>query len=148
MTVKTMEQPVKSKLFAVVVLATCLFAVAVHAQPSLVGKFTLPYEVHWNHAVLPAGEYSIRMDSKGIPAVVRSASGDRAFYIAVPTIADSKNGGTNLLITVRGQEHRVRSLNLPEFGISLVYEPLTDFEREMNAKTGPTNTVPVVTARK
>jgi hypothetical protein len=148
MTIKTMGQSVKAKLFAAVVLATCVFTIAANAQPRFVGKFTLPYEVHWNHAVLPAGEYSMRMDARGTPPVVRSASSNRSVYIAVPIIADRENGGSNLLVTIRGNEHRVRSLNLSGLGVSLVYEPLTKTEREMLAKAGHLEAVPVVIARK
>jgi hypothetical protein len=88
------------------------------------------------------------MDSKATPAVVRSASSNRSFYVAVPIIADAENGGANILVTVRGQEHKVRSLNLPELGVSLVYEPLTTPEREMHAKAGRIDILPVVTAKK
>lgn len=148
MTIKTMGQSIKAKLFAAVVFATCVFTIAANAQPRFVGKFTLPYEVQWNHAVLPAGEYSMRMDSREIPAVVRSSSSNRSHFIAVPTIADCKTGGANLLITIRGNEHRVRSLNLPALGVSLVYKPLTRTEREILTKEGHLEAVPVVIATK
>jgi hypothetical protein len=147
MIVMTVQQPVKAKLFAAVVLATGLFTVSAYAQPNFVGKFTLPYEVHWNHAALPAGEYSIRMGSTG-PAIVSSASGNRSVYTAVPTISDGEKGSACLIVTVSGTERRVRSLNLPEFGQSLTFEPLTKTEREMLAKAGKIDTVPLITARK
>ena len=60
-----------AKLILGVLFATCVFTAAANAQPSFEGKFTLPYEVQWNHAVLPAGEYSIEVDAKGMPAVLR-----------------------------------------------------------------------------
>jgi hypothetical protein len=147
MTAKTMRQSVKAKLFAAVVLATGVFAVSAYAQPNFEGKFKLPYEVHWNHAVLPAGEYSIRMRSTG-PAIVSSASGDRTVYTAAPIISDGVKGATCLTITVSGNERKVRSLNLPKLGQSLTFEPLTKTEREMLAKAGQIDTVRVITARK
>ena len=64
----------KPILLVAVLMAIPAFTVAANAQPAWVGKFTLPYEVHWNHAVLPAGEYSIQADSKGLPAVLSSTS--------------------------------------------------------------------------
>jgi hypothetical protein len=147
MTVKTMRHPLKARLFAAVVLATGLFAVSAYAKTSFVAKFTLPYEVHWNHAVLPPGEYSIRMGSTG-PVIVTSASGNRSFYTAVPIISYGQKGAACLIVTASGYERRVRSLNLPELGQSLTFEPLTRTEREMLAKAGQIDTVPVVTARK
>src|ERR1700692_4753083 len=113
MTLKTMGRPVKARLFAAVVLAAGGFWVSGDAKTSFVAKFTLPYEVHWNHAVLPPGEYSIRMGSTG-PVIVTSASGNRSVYTAVPIISDGEKGATGLMVTARGNERRVRSLNLPE----------------------------------
>src|SRR3984893_16054593 len=124
MTVKTMGHPVKATLFAAVVLAAGVFTVSAYARTSFVGKFTLPYQVHWNHAVLPPGEYSIRMDATG-PVIVTSASGNRSVYTSVPIISDGEKGATGLMITASGNERRVRSLSLPELGHALPFEPST-----------------------
>jgi hypothetical protein len=148
MTMKTMGQSVKTKLFAAVVLATCVFTVAANAQPSFEGKFTLPYEIHWNHAVLPAGEYSIEVDAKGMPAVLRSTSSGKSVNTNSPILADGEKGAACLTVTIRGNERRVRSVNLPQIGMSLIFEPLTQTEREMLAKAGKIDAVPVVIARK
>jgi len=145
---KTMGQSVKAKLFAAVVLATCVFTVAANAQPSFEGKFTLPYEVHWNRAVLPAGEYSIQVDAKGMPTVVHSTSTGKSVNTNPPILADLEKGAARLTVTIRGNERRVRSMNLPEIGKSLIFEPLTATEREMFAKAGQIDAVPVVIARK
>src|ERR1700692_1527144 len=82
----TTQHSTTAKLILGVLIATCAFTAAANAQPSFEGKFTLPYEVQWNHAVLPAGEYSIRMDSKGSPAVVRSMSSDKLAYTATAIV--------------------------------------------------------------
>jgi hypothetical protein len=148
MTIKMMEQSVKAKLFAAVVSATCVFTVAANAQPSFEGKFTLPYEVHWNRAVLPAGEYSIQVDAKGMPTVVQSTSTGKSVNTNPPILADLEKGAARLTVTIRGNERRVRSMNLPQIGKSLIFEPLTQTELEMLAKAGQIDTVPVVTARK
>jgi hypothetical protein len=136
------------KLLLGVVIATCAFTAVANAQPSFVGKFTLPYEVHWDSAVLPAGEYSIRMDSAAGPAVIRWASGSREVYTRFRIIADSEKGGAYLTLTTQGNERRVRSVNLPELGESVIFAPLTKTEREMLAKAGQISTLPVVIARK
>jgi hypothetical protein len=149
MKILNMAQPSTTvKLILGVLIATCVFTAAANAQPSFEGKFTLPYEVQWNHAVLPAGEYSIRMDSKGSPAVVRSMSSDNLAFTATPIIADGEKGGTFLTVTIYGRARRVRSLNLSAKGQSLIFDPLTKTEREMYAKAGRIDAVPVVTAQK
>lgn len=147
-TVHRIQYPTSWKLFLGVVVATCAFTAAAYAQPSFLGKFTLPYEVHWSQAVLPAGVYYIRMDSQTGPAVVSSASGNWAMYTNPPTIADSEQAGAFLTITMTGNERRVRSLNLPELGKSVIFAPLTKSEKEELAKAGQSNIIPVVTAKK
>ncbi|HZP32434.1 MAG TPA: hypothetical protein VFB23_03640 [Candidatus Acidoferrales bacterium] len=131
-----------------VLAAICIFTAAANAHPSFAGKFTLPFEVRWDHAVLPAGEYFIHMDSTTDPAVVTSASGSSTVFVRIPTVADSKGGATSLVITNQGNEHRVRSLNLPELRKSVVFAPPTRAERELLAAGSQTQAVPVIITRK
>ena len=145
--VNVTRYPTAVKLLLSVLIATCVCTVAANAQPIFVGKFTLAHEVHWGQDVVPAGEYSIRMDSVAGPAKIMSASGDWAVYTQSPMIADSEKGGTYLTVTTEGNERRVRSLNLPELGKSMIFAPLTKSEREEIAKGGQINTVPVIAAK-
>src|SRR5579872_6108094 len=139
----TTQPPTFLKLFLGVLIASCVFTVAANAQPIYVGKFTLPYEVHWGQAVLPAGDYSIRMDSVAARPVISSASGNKAVFTEPPIFADSEKGGTYLTITAQGNERRVRSLNVPALGKSVIFAPLTKSQREILAKAGRINTLPV-----
>jgi hypothetical protein len=148
MKVMTMRHRLEVKLFVTVLAATWLFGGAVNAQTRFHGKFKLPYEVHWGKALLPAGEYSISMDWFQAGTEVRSASGQTVFIPGSPITDDSEKRGTCLVIMVRGDERRVRSLNLPEIGRSLIYEPLTKSERETRAKADQMQAVPVLTAGK
>ncbi len=143
MKAKTMRHTLKVRLFAVVLLATCAFAAAANAH-----KFTLPFEVHWGKNLLPAGQYSVTLDSSADVGLVRSANGKIAFFTPIPIKASSHEGATALLVMVRGNERRVRSLNLPMSGISLIYRPATNAEREMLAKADQVQTVPVIMAGK
>jgi hypothetical protein len=135
------------RLLGILTLAICAFAGAANAQ-SVMGKVTLPYEVHWGTAILPAGEYTISMDSLHTATLVQSANSNISFYTRMPVAQDSTKGPASLLITSFQGEHRIRSMNLPEFGRSLIYEPLTKAEREQIAKAGGAQAVPVITARK
>jgi hypothetical protein len=137
-----------AKMILGVLFATCVFTAAANAQPNFEGKFTLPYEVQWNHAVLPAGEYSIEVDANGMPAVLRSTSSGNSAHTSTPILADREKGAARLTVTIRGSERRVRSVNLPQIGVSLIFDPLTKTEREMFAKAGKIDAVPVMTARK
>jgi len=136
------------KLMLGVLAAAFAFATAAYAQPAFSGKFVLPQEARWNHAVLPAGEYTIYMSSISAPAVLHSKSTDQTFYTAPPMISGRQKGGTQLNITVQGHERTVRSLNVPGIGHALIFEPLTKADMERLAKADETEVVPVTTARK
>jgi len=142
---KAMRHTTKVRLFAVVLLAICALATAASAQ-TLAAKFTLPFEVHWGRNVLPAGEYSISMDSSSNVALVRSASGKTIGFTPIPIQSYSHTGNTALFVMVRGNERIVRSLNLPARGVSLTYRPTTNAERETLANADQVKTVPVITA--
>ena len=145
----TTRYPAALKLAIGVLIATCVFTTAATAQPSFAGKFTLPYEVRWGQAVLPAGDYVIRMDATASPAKITPANGSSAgVYTEYPLVEDSHMSGVYLTITNHANQRRVRSLNLPQLGKVIVFAPLTKSEREAYAKAGQINTVPVVTAKK
>lgn len=145
MEAKTIRHAIKVRLFSVVLLATCAFAAAANAQ-TLSAKFTLPFEVHWGKNVLPAGDYTISMDSHTNMALVRSANGNTVGFTPIPIEASSNKGATALFAMVRGNDRIVRSLNLPAHGVSLIYPPATSAEREMLAKADQVQAVPVITA--
>jgi hypothetical protein len=147
-TVHRSQHQTSLRLLLSVLVATCAFAAAAYARPIFIGKFTLPYEVHWGQAVLRPGVYYIRMDSIADQFMVVSAGGKITMFMKPPIIADSKQADTFLTLTTAGNERRVRSLNLPELGKSVIFAPLTKSEREELAKAGQSNTLPVVTAKK
>ena len=139
--------PISLKLLLTLVIATCAFTAVANAQPSFIGKFTLPHEVRWGQATLPAGDYFIRMDPSG-PVVVTEAKGDRTVFIKPPIVGDSEQGGRYLTITNQGNERTVRSLNLPEIGKSVIFAPLSKGEREVLVQRHQIDSVRVVTAKK
>jgi hypothetical protein len=140
----------KPLLLAAALMAICTFTTAANAQSQSVRRFTLPYEVKWNNKVVPAGEYTIttmNADHAHV-AFIRSANGRWAMNTLVPKVFNSWKGGDALLITMIGHQHTIISLNLPELGYSLVYQAIPLSEREILAKSGRLETVPVVVAKK
>ena len=142
------HNPTILQLCVGVVVMTCLLAAAANAQPSFAGKFTLPYEVHWGQAVLPPGDYLIRMDSITATAVISSKDGSMTAFTQFPMIADSNEPECRLTITNSGNERRVRTLDLPELKKVVIFAPLSKQEKEALAKGGSVKTVPVVSAAK
>jgi hypothetical protein len=136
------------KLILGVLIATFAFTAAANAQGAFAGKFVLPEEVHWNHAVLPAGEYYIEMRSADSPIVIHSTSAKKSFFTGKPTMGDLQKGSAHLTITVHGNERRVSSVSLPQINQTLIFQPLTKAEMESMAKAGQIETIPVFTAQK
>ena len=147
-TLNTIQRTIRVKWILGAMIASLAFTAAANAAPAFSGRFVLPEEVRWNHAVLPAGEYSIYMKSISAPAVVHSMSSGKSFFTGLPTLAQSATGTPQLNITVRGNERRVRSLNLPEIHMTLIFDPLSKAEREQLAESEKAEIVPVVTAAK
>ena len=143
----TMRYAMRVRVLAVVLLATFAFAAAANAQTMAI-RFKLPFEVHWGKNLLPAGEYSVTMDSSADVALVRSISGKTVFFAPIPIKVYSRTGSTALYVMVRGNERRVRSLNLPLRGISLIYQPTTKAERETLAKADQLQALPLIAAGK
>ena len=130
-------------LFALLVLATCGFVATANAQPYAAASFTLPFEAHWGAKVVPAGEYTIRIGDAHDPPLVCSADGKIAFYTTFPVRNQSDEGPAALFVVVSGKDRMVRSLNLPRSGLSLVYQPTTNAEREILAKAEQVQAVPL-----
>ena len=139
---------IRAIVFAMTLLAAIVLGGAANAYPTFSGKFTLPYEVHWGHAVLPAGDYTMTMEPFESAARVRAANGKIQFIPVFPSISDSLQGGTFLYVTSNGSERTVRCLNLPRLGKSLVYEPLTKPEREAITRRDQPQAVQVAIAEK
>jgi phosphoheptose isomerase len=136
------------RLTFVLVIAAGIFTGTANAQPTFAGKFTLPYEVHWGRAILPAGNYLIRMDSTTAVATVTSTNGNMTVFTQSRTVADSREPECMLTISTNGNERKVRTLNLPEARKVVIFAPYTRNEREALVKGGNISTLSIVTAEK
>lgn len=96
-------------------------AVPAAAQSAFQGSFTLPYEVRWQNATLPAGDYTFDMKSLATPSriIVKGANGSQ-FIAAI--VADEKVSERSMLVIEhRGNRAVVSELRLAEAGRTLRY---------------------------
>jgi hypothetical protein len=132
------------KLLVIAAVVSCAFAGTASAQSYLDGTFTLPYEVRWQGAILPAGDYSITMTSSNSPALLRAANGGGGAFVLARCVDPARKGApTSLLITRQGNERVVRFFNWKERGVNFVYKPLTKAERTQLASVEQAEIVPI-----
>lgn len=100
-------------------------------SPDLAGSFTLPSQVHWQTAVLPAGEYTFTVDLSGPLGRLAIRQGPKtvAFVVLQDKSEASTNDNSSMLLV--GQ--RVRSLHLAPLGATY-YFPGRKNEREFIAR--------------
>ena len=129
-------------------VATCLFAGTANAQSLVKGTFTLPHDVRWGRTLLPAGHYSIQIDSVNVPARVTTPTGaGRALVLARSFDSAMAEHPTALLITRSEGEWVVRAFNWREGNESFVYSAFSRAERKALAQANDTEDVPVVMAK-
>ena len=114
-------------------LATFLFLVclvpgAANAQNVVSGKFHLKNEVRWGLTVLQPGDYTITIPTvASVPlATIANSEGKNVLMVSTLFRGEVKHGECSLLVVTNGSERVVHSLNLPQLGVSLIYESRTD----------------------
>jgi hypothetical protein len=118
------------------------------AEGDVRGKFTLPYEVHWGKAVLPAGDYLLTFTPDMVPALISIQDQKSRRAVALESTAireDNSDGQSALVIGSRGDQHVVESLRIEELGETFVYQRAP---RQAVEEARKTRTVPVVVAEK
>jgi hypothetical protein len=108
------------------------------------GSFTLPHELHWQNAVLPAGHYTFTMESVAFPSKIVIRGENKSAIVMVMGISDgATDQPSSLLIERRGGERYVRELYLAEVNLHFRYfVPAPD--KELLAQGGaPTERVVV-----
>ncbi len=115
---------------------------------SLKGTFTLPYDVQWGKAVLPAGPYTITFDSLRGPAIVRTSTGRGLAIVMARSVDKAMDQPSALLITTIENQHVVRYLNLREVDTAFAYRPFTKSERKLVGQLGEPEAVPIRMAQK
>ena len=138
-------------LLVAALLTSLFFAGTARAQgqsPAFVGKFTLPYQVHWGKSVLQPGDYTITIVSAAAPTIasIRNAEGDSVTYVMSGTRSGNINGVNALLIKEKDGQLRVHSLALADMKMILIYDPRLARETVQEARVS--QTVPVMWVKK
>jgi hypothetical protein len=136
------------KLSALAAVAACGLGGTASAQSFPVrGRFTLPYEVRCGKALLPAGQYTIDIQSRYAPALVRGVG--RSNAILGPGSVDSATARpTSLRILRRENQSILQSFNWREGDLVFVYEGLTRAEQKRLAMNEDSAVVPIAMAQK
>jgi hypothetical protein len=112
-------------------LAIGLFSSSVPAHTLLVGTFTLTHPTQWNNTVLPAGDYTFKMNRTQTDMnllVVRGAKQTLDVLIFGQSACETCRSAA-LKVAVQGDNRVVTSLDLPGFHVN--YK-----DRESAAKRG------------
>jgi hypothetical protein len=142
MRVKDTRHSAKMSLFLGILLATCLFAAAAHADPLFKGKFKLANEVHWGQAVLPPGEYALTLDGWTQTIVIDDAKSGAAVGYS------RADDNSELLVNVRGRQRVVYSLRLAGFGEVFQRARISTRERRAAEEARNAEAIPVQVAQK
>ena len=136
------------QLLALGLLVSFLWASVTNAAPRYRGRFSLPYEVRWGQAVLPAGEYLLRFEDvqTRVFVVIQDAkSGKEVAYLAPKTKSEAQ-GKSALLIADKSNQRVVHSLRLAELGEVFIYEPRLARRTEDVREAHKVQTLPIVRA--
>jgi hypothetical protein len=131
---------------AIGMIAVCASAIPAAAQDAVKGSFTLPSDVRWQGAALPAGDYTFSMKSAAVPATVIIRGETGAAIVMTAATSDRPAGAQSFLIVERrGNTRFVREMYLAELGVHLRYAaPAASKEKEL--AQGPVSTEQVLVA--
>lgn len=121
---------------ALLALSTLSFApTQASAQEPARGRFTLPHDVHWENAIVPAGEYQFSIESDTIGVLrLDKISGTRAgFMFLVRDQQPSKPSDlSRIMLDTTSSGSYVTSMQLPDFGMTLNFTvPASKAEKQM-----------------
>ena len=113
------------RIFAIATIglvAACALASTASAQNAFRGTFTLPSDVQWGSAKLPAGDYNISMKSAGVPALIVLEGPNGGTYVVTSSTSKSDVEAPSCLrIEQRGDTQFVREIYLAPLQLRLHY---------------------------
>ena len=107
------------RFLGLALVAACFNAGFASAQ-AFQGKFTLPFTARWGQAVLPAGEYWLKLDDVRGTNMLQVYRENRGVALILAQAQNKADSGPAQLTIVRGT---VRTLSLPQMGLTLEYAP-------------------------
>jgi hypothetical protein len=130
-------------------IAICASASSASAQNAFQGKFTLPNDVRWENASLPAGDYTFSLRSASVPAQVFLQGPNGGAFI-LTSVTDKRNEGDSSKLTIehRGGISFVRSMYLADLGVELTYRAPKTPKKDVELARGPASIEQVLIAKK
>jgi hypothetical protein len=130
-------------------IAICASASSASAQNAFQGKFTLPNDVRWAYASLPAGDYTFSLSSTSVPGQV-ILQGPNGVAFILTSVIDKRNegGSSKLIIEHRGGISFVRSMYLADLGVELTYRAPKTPKKDVELAQGPASVEQVLIAKK
>ena len=124
-------------------------AIPAAAQDVCRGSFTLPREVRWQNATLPAGDYTFSLSSTTISGRVFLQGPNGGAFI-LTSVTDKRNEGDSSKLTIehRGGISFVRSMYLADLGVELTYPAPKTPKKDVELAKGPVSTEQVLIAKK
>jgi hypothetical protein len=135
-------------LLAMIAVANCLATATAFAfPPDFQGRFKLQAEVRWGRALLPAGEYWLRVEHSGpatIVSVGKVKSGKTiAFFPVLANEDNNSNEDSALLVGTREDRATVHSMRIKGTGVALLFDPRLAHSRRV-AEAGNSESIPVI----
>jgi hypothetical protein len=108
---------------AVLALSALNFTPSLASAQEVAGTFTLSHEVHWQNAIVAAGEYRFTVGPEGPWELLtlRKASGSGAGFMLLVNDTDTSRPSdvSRLVVVSRASGTFVSTMQLPQFGITL-----------------------------
>jgi hypothetical protein len=117
-------KPIRKFVYAAVLTLSALnFAPSLAAAQDEGGRFTLSHEVHWQKAIVPAGNYRFTLESTGPMKILTlrklGANGTSFVMLVTETANSQRSDQSRLVIVSRSSGSFVKQMQLPEFGMTL-----------------------------
>ena len=130
-------------------IAICASARSASAQNAYQGKFTLPNDVRWANATLPAGDYTFSLSSTTMSGrVFLQGPNGGAFILTSATDQRNEGDSSKLTIERRGGISFVRSMYLADLGVELTYRAPGLPKKDVELAQGPASIEQVLIAKK
>ena len=135
---------IRKFVFAALLAASALSlapTVASAQQPAH-GRFTLPHEVRWGSATVPAGEYQFSFDPENASPVLmlsKVSGAPTGFLMLVPSTKNPTPSDVNRIVLESTSEGSyVSEMQLPEFGMTLEFAVPSHTAEKQTAKAATT----------